>query len=124
MFFDGAKQFPFPRTKPRNAALPVVISTAAQRSGETSVLTPPLGNVFRRSEAVSLSPHQAPKRCPPRCHLDRSAAERRDLCVDASPWKCFSTERSSFPFPAPSPETLPSPLSSRPQRSGAERPLC
>jgi hypothetical protein len=32
------------------------------------------------------------KRCPPLCHLDRSAAERRDLCVDALSWKCFSTE--------------------------------
>ncbi|MEA2538737.1 MAG: hypothetical protein QOH35_103 [Acidobacteriaceae bacterium] len=30
----------------------------------------------------------------PFCHLDRSVAERRDLCVDASSWKCFSMERN------------------------------
>jgi hypothetical protein len=34
------------------------------------------------------------------CHLDRSAAQRRDLCVEASSWKCFSTERSGEPAPA------------------------
>jgi hypothetical protein len=28
------------------------------------------------------------------CHLDRSAAKWRDLCVDALSWECFSTERS------------------------------
>jgi hypothetical protein len=26
------------------------------------------------------------------CHLDRSAAQWRDLCVDAFSWTCFSTE--------------------------------
>src|SRR5450631_4194195 len=26
------------------------------------------------------------------CHLDRSVAQRRDLCVDAPSWKCFSTK--------------------------------
>ncbi len=36
---------------PGSAALPFVISTGAQRSGEISVLMPLLGNVFRRSEA-------------------------------------------------------------------------
>src|SRR5882724_10709097 len=41
------------------------------------------------------------KRCPPLCHLDRSAAQRRDLCVDASSWKCFSTERSRPVPPCP-----------------------
>ena len=34
------------------------------------------------------------KRHPPLCHLDRSAAQRRDLCVDAPSWICFSTEES------------------------------
>jgi hypothetical protein len=29
------------------------------------------------------------KRRPPLCHLDRSVAEWRDLCVDASSWECF-----------------------------------
>ena len=28
------------------------------------------------------------------CHLDRSEAQWRDLCVDAPSWKCFSTERT------------------------------
>jgi hypothetical protein len=36
---------------PGSAALPFVISTGAQRSGEISVWMPLLGNVFRRSEA-------------------------------------------------------------------------
>ena len=36
---------------PGSAALSFVISTGAQRSGETSVWMPLLGNVFRRSEA-------------------------------------------------------------------------
>jgi hypothetical protein len=36
---------------PRSAALPFVISTGAQRSGEISVWMPLPGNVFRRSEA-------------------------------------------------------------------------
>jgi hypothetical protein len=32
---------------------------------------------------------------PPLCHRDRSAAQWRDLCVDALSWKCFSAERSA-----------------------------
>jgi hypothetical protein len=40
----------YPATSlPGSAALPFVISTGAQRSGEISVLIPLLGNVFRRS---------------------------------------------------------------------------
>jgi hypothetical protein len=35
---------------PGSAALPFVISTGAQRSGEISVLMPLRGNVFRRSD--------------------------------------------------------------------------
>jgi hypothetical protein len=34
------------------------------------------------------------KRRPHLCHLDRSEAQWRDLCVDAPSWKCFSTEES------------------------------
>jgi hypothetical protein len=34
------------------------------------------------------------KHRPPLCHLDRSAAKWRDLCVDALSWECFSTERT------------------------------
>jgi hypothetical protein len=39
------------------------------------------------------------KRRPRLCHLDRSEAQRRDLCVDAASWKCFSTSTLSFPLP-------------------------
>jgi len=34
------------------------------------------------------------KRRPHLCHLDRSEAQWRDLCVDAPSWGCFPTERS------------------------------
>jgi hypothetical protein len=71
------------------------------------------------------------KRHPPLCHLDRSAAQWRDLCVDALSWKCFSTELSWASGPpkvmknALSPATTlhgsaSPPLSSRPKRSVAE----
>jgi hypothetical protein len=29
------------------------------------------------------------------CHLDRSVAKWRDLCVDAPSWKCFSCKSST-----------------------------
>jgi hypothetical protein len=32
------------------------------------------------------------RRHPSLCHLDRSEAQWRDLCVDAPSWECFSTE--------------------------------
>jgi hypothetical protein len=32
------------------------------------------------------------------CHLDRSAAKWRDLCVDALSWECFSTERTRISY--------------------------
>jgi len=32
------------------------------------------------------------------CHLDRSEAQWRDLCVDAPSWKCFSTERTQISY--------------------------
>ena len=35
------------------------------------------------------------KHRPPLCHLDRSAAKWRDLCVDALSWECFSTAERS-----------------------------
>jgi hypothetical protein len=64
------------------------------------------------------------KRCPHLCHLDRSEAEWRDLCVDAPSWKCFSTElpwacgppeamRNASVQQLLSIEPLPFPLSSR-----------
>jgi hypothetical protein len=66
------------------------------------------------------------KRCPHLCHLDRSEAEWRDLCVDAPSWKCFSTElpwacgppeamRNASVQQLLSIEPLPFPLSSRAQ---------
>src|ERR1700728_2905670 len=125
-----------------SAALPFVISTGAQRSGEIcGVSGPSLGSVFRqRDEAgpvqqrllleappspLSSRPERSGversavsadlpwevffdnamkrvlfsndccwKRRPPLCHLDRSAAEWRDLrCQRTFPGKCFSTTR-------------------------------
>ena len=43
------------------------------------------------------------KHRPPLCHLDRSAAKWRDLCVDALSWECSATERSVVDGPAVSP---------------------
>jgi len=40
---------------------------------------------------LPFSNHFPWKRHPPLCHLDRSEAQWRDLCVDAPSWKCFST---------------------------------
>jgi hypothetical protein len=51
-----------------------------------------------RMKMASISNLSPRKRFPPPCHLDRSAAERRDLCVDASSWKCFSTERTRISY--------------------------
>jgi hypothetical protein len=74
-------------------ALPFVISTEAQRSGE----------ICGPRSLCSTPGHDDP----PRCHLDRSAAKWRDL-------------RSSFPLLCSGPRR-PSPLSSRPKRSEVER---
>jgi hypothetical protein len=49
--YEDENGFYLATTLPGSAALPFVISTGAQRSGEISVLMPLLGNVFRRSEA-------------------------------------------------------------------------
>ena len=40
---------------------------------------------------LHFSNHSLWKRHPPLCHLDRSEAQWRDLCVDALSWECFST---------------------------------
>jgi hypothetical protein len=46
-----------------------------------------------------LSSNYSPrKHRPSLCHLDRSAAQWRDLCVDALSWKCFSTERTRISY--------------------------
>jgi hypothetical protein len=37
---------------------------------------------------------------PQNCHLDRSAAQWRDLCVDAPSWKCFRPERTRISYHA------------------------
>src|SRR3984957_20644793 len=168
-------------TLPGSVALPFVISTGAQRSGEIcgstvspwecsvqQLLSPealpsPLSSRPERSAAersavqrslpgnVLFSNYSPRKRCPPLCHLDRSAAQRRDLRFNGlslgmfcsattlpgsvalpfvistgaqrsreicgstvSPWECSVQQ-------LPSPEALPSPLSSRPERSAVER---
>ncbi|MDX6462802.1 MAG: hypothetical protein QOE55_6499 [Acidobacteriaceae bacterium] len=49
--YEDKNGFYLATTLPGSAALPFVISTGAQRSGEISVWMPLLGNVFRRSEA-------------------------------------------------------------------------
>jgi hypothetical protein len=40
---------------------------------------------------LPLSNRSSRKHRPPLCHLDRSEAQWRDLCVDTLSWKCFST---------------------------------
>jgi hypothetical protein len=87
-------------TLPGSTALPFVISTEAQRSGEISVWMLFLGSVFSTEESWTFGPPKVMKNSfcsaatlwkhrPSLCHLDRSAAEWRDLRVDALPWKCF-----------------------------------
>src|SRR5580658_3323179 len=63
------------------------------------------------------------KRRPPLCHLDRSAAEWRDLrCQRSFPGPEKSRRRKKGPVPQRLLlEAPPSPLSSRPERSGVER---
>jgi hypothetical protein len=59
-------------------------------TGGVMGLRPTQGN-----EKRLLSGNRSPwKRHRALCHLDRSAAKWRDLCVDAPPWECFSTERT------------------------------
>jgi hypothetical protein len=62
-----------------------VIST-----GEVMGLRPTQGDEKRLLSEATLPW----KRRPHLCHLDRSEAQWRDLCVDAPSWRCFSTERS------------------------------
>src|ERR1700735_4110065 len=78
-----------------SAALPFVISTGAQRSGEIcGVSGPPLGTFFDREQGDAKR-HQFSSSCqwkrrPPLCHLDRSAAEWRDLrCQQSFPGNVF-----------------------------------
>ena len=64
-----------------SAALPIVISTGAQRSGEIcGVSGPSLGGRSQGDEKrVLFRNDYCWKRRPSLCHLDRSAAEWRDL---------------------------------------------
>src|ERR1700735_778619 len=81
-----------------SAALPFVISTGAQRSGEIcGVSGPPMGTVFYRAQGDAkrhqFSSYCQWKRRPPLCHLDRSAAEWRDLrCQRTFPGNVFRPE--------------------------------
>src|SRR5882757_3315665 len=58
----------------------------------------PATTLYRTVALSFVIPSEAEGSAVPRTfrgHVFRqSAAERRDLCVDASSWKCFSTERS------------------------------
>ena len=116
------------------ASIQVVISTGAQRSGEISVL---ISTLESHGQRLSSRPERSiqwrviPTLKPtPRatngCHLDRSAAQWRDLCVDLnlakaqSPKVVISTgaqrqwrDLSQWKRPRP-------PLSSRPERSAVE----
>ena len=49
-------------------------------------------NGFRAASSRSWNRHL------PLCHLDRSEAEWRDLCVDAPAWECFSAARGAAVF--------------------------
>src|ERR1700722_11673090 len=108
-----------------SAALPFVISTGAQRRGEICGVSGPFLGLRSQGEEkrVLFSNDCCWKRRPPLCHLDRSAAEGRDL-------RC----QRSFPGPEKSRrrktglvqqrlllEAPPPPLSSRPERGGVER---
>ena len=53
-----------------------------------------LGPTQGDEKRLLFSNDSAWKHRPPLCHLDRSAAQWRDLCVDAPSWECFSTEES------------------------------
>jgi len=70
MFFDGVIMGPRPTYEdengfysatslPGSAALPFVISTGAQRSGEISVLMPLPGNVFDSAQSASAAMEDA-----------------------------------------------------------------
>src|ERR1700721_1842743 len=119
-----------------SAALPFVISTGAQRSGEICGVSGPFLEMFfdRRSngplsaqgdEKRFSSNYCCWKRRPPLCHLDRSAAEWRDLrCQRSFPGNVFRPEKSWAKGPPKvmkngscsqphSMEAAPSPLSSR-----------
>src|ERR1700679_3941054 len=72
-------------TFPGSTALPFVISTGAVVGHR-----PTQGD----EKWVLFGNHTQWKHRPPVCHLDRSAAEWRDLCLNAFSWKCFSYRRS------------------------------
>jgi hypothetical protein len=92
---------------PGSATLPIVISTGAQRSGE--ICGPAVLSWNVRSSYSSPR-----KRHLSLCHLDRSVAQRRDLCVDAlSLMGCFSPATA-----LPGSATLPFVISTGAQRSG------
>jgi hypothetical protein len=89
------------------ATVTLSLSSRPERSGAEGPAVPRTlrGDVFDRV-VMGLRPTQGDekrlqteaalpcKRHPILCHLDRSAAQRRDLCVDAPSWRCFSTERT------------------------------
>src|SRR5882757_7011006 len=62
----------------------------------------PATTLYRTVALSFVIPSEAEGSAVPRTfrgHVFRqSAAERRDLCVDASSWKCFSTERTRISY--------------------------
>jgi hypothetical protein len=61
----------------------------ASRPEEVMGLRPTQGDEKR----LVFSNYPPWKHHPSLCHLDRSAAQWRDLCVDALSWKCFRPDR-------------------------------
>jgi hypothetical protein len=63
------------------------LSTPLRGTGGVMGLRPTQGDEKRLLSEAALPWERRPHPC----HLDRSAAQWRDLCVDALSWKCFST---------------------------------
>jgi hypothetical protein len=74
------KRLLFSNYSPGEPPSPLVIPTGAKHSGGTCGLPIPWISA-------------AGRHCPPLCYLDRSAAQWRDLCVDALPWESFRQSR-------------------------------
>jgi hypothetical protein len=66
------------------------LSTPLRGTGGVMGLRPTQGDEKRLLSEAALPWERRPHPC----HLDRSAAQWRDLCVDAPSWECFSTERT------------------------------
>src|SRR5580658_1423026 len=61
------------------------------------------------------------KRRPSLCHLDRSAAQWRDLCVDALTWKCFSLRSGDHAVSFSAPDEIDYSIAHEPRDFSTER---